>query len=71
MMACGFGISDDIPPPGASAEGLVCPRCGCRHFLALETRRHGEGIRRRRECRNCGWRVWTQEQITPPKELED
>ncbi len=56
-----------------AAEGLVCPRCGCRHFLrVVDTRGVAGGIRRRRECRNCGRRIWTREEITPPRaELED
>jgi len=57
---------------GRQEAGLSCPRCGCRHFLVVDTRGEPDGIRRRRECRNCGWRVWTHEEITPPPpELED
>lgn len=55
-----------------AADGLTCPKCGCRHFLVVDTRVVASGVRRRRECRNCGWRVWTREEITPsPTELED
>jgi len=55
-----------------TAEGLVCPKCGCRHFLVADTRRAAGSIRRRRQCRNCGWRIWTREEITPPPpEMED
>ena len=43
-------------------RGLVCPECGCRHFDVLETVPAPAGkIRRRRQCRNCGWRTTTVE----------
>ena len=43
------------------AGGLECPHCGCRHFNVLHTYRAGDGIRRRRACRNCGWETTTRE----------
>jgi len=43
-------------------RGLECPRCGCRHFRVLYTRRAWGGrILRRRECRHCGRRMTTYE----------
>jgi len=43
-------------------KGLVCPRCGCRHFLVVYTRPLRSGrIQRRRECRHCGHRITTTE----------
>jgi len=46
----------------AEKRGLECPRCGCRHFRVLYTRRAiGGRILRRRECRHCGRRVTTYE----------
>lgn len=47
----------------ADAHGLVCPRCGCRHFAVLYTRRAWGGrLLRRRTCRHCGRRMTTYEQ---------
>jgi transcriptional regulator NrdR family protein len=44
-------------------RGIECPRCGCKHFRVLYTRRAlGGRILRRRECRHCGRRVTTYEQ---------
>jgi len=44
--------------------GLVCRTCGCRHFHVLYTRRASRGrLMRRRECRHCGRRVTTSEQV--------
>ena len=49
----------------ASRRGLECPRCGCRHFRVLHTRRASGGrILRRRECRHCGRRMTTYEKTT-------
>jgi len=46
----------------AEKRGLECPRCGCRHFRVLYTRRAiGGRILRRRECRHCGRRMTTHE----------
>lgn len=43
-------------------RGLVCTKCGCRHFHVLYTRPVVNGrILRRRECRHCGYRVTTYE----------
>jgi transcriptional regulator NrdR family protein len=43
-------------------RGLVCPRCGCRHFEVVYTRASfGAKIIRRRECRHCGKRITTWE----------
>jgi DNA-directed RNA polymerase subunit RPC12/RpoP len=39
---------------GKEEKGLVCPACGCRHFITRRTT-PGEGtVRRVRVCRNCG-----------------
>ena len=56
-----------IPPPtvrepAAEPIGLVCSRCGCRHFFVLYTRpARGDRIRRRKECRHCGRQITTFE----------
>jgi hypothetical protein len=42
-------------------HGLVCRKCHCREFFVVYTRPVVDGIRRRRECRNCGWRIVTTE----------
>lgn len=45
-------------------RGLICPKCGCRHFRVIYTRaRWGGRILRRRQCRHCGKRVTTFEQL--------
>ena len=46
-----------------SRLGLECPKCGCRHFRVIYTRPKKAQIIRRKECRYCGWRVLTREQI--------
>jgi len=45
-------------------RGLVCPKCGCKHFYVVYTRpTWGGRIMRRRECRNCGRRIVTSERM--------
>lgn len=53
--------------------GLICPRCGCRHFLpdgsgghestwkTVRTELRSGAVRRRRICRHCGRRIFTIE----------
>lgn len=43
-------------------EGLMCPRCGCRHLPVQYTRQRNGYIMRVRECRYCGRRMTTREQ---------
>ena len=43
--------------------GLVCRRCGCRHFHTIYTRPRNDGVIRRKRCRNCGHAVTTREKI--------
>ena len=51
-------MTDENTPP----LGLVCHRCGCRHFFVVYTRPKPNGvIIRRRECRHCGTRIMTCE----------
>jgi transcriptional regulator NrdR family protein len=55
---------DDHDQAKATEEkrGIECPRCGCRHFRVLYTRRAWGGrILRRRECRHCERRITTYE----------
>ncbi len=56
-------MSDDRVPMVLSAvkDGIVCPRCGCRHFRVVYTRRKPSVIMRLRECRHCGRRIVTKE----------
>jgi len=43
-------------------DGLVCRKCGCKHFRVIYTRPTGRHrIKRRRECRACGHRMTTWE----------
>lgn len=44
-------------------QGLMCPKCECRHFYTVWTRRVGKTIRRGRECRYCGRRTITVEKV--------
>jgi uncharacterized protein (DUF983 family) len=50
--------------------GLVCPKCGCSHLFDIDrpwtvthNRPHFGFIKRKRVCRNCGWKVTTHERI--------
>jgi len=66
---------DPLPPPpyvpprpepveAPESFGIMCPRCGCRHFEVYDTRpAPGGRIRRRRECRHCGRRIVTHEKL--------
>ncbi len=48
-----------IDPEGA----VICPYCGHDNSRVIDTRDLGRMIRRRRECRQCGKRFTTYEQI--------
>lgn len=53
-----------IVPGVEPGKGLVCPECGCRHFLVVYTRPGPEDrIIRRRACRHCGKRLTTVEKV--------
>ena len=47
----------------SNCKGLECPRCGCRHLYVVYTRQRLKKILRVRECRHCGRRIKTYEQI--------
>ena len=40
------------------AESIACPKCGGMKSIVVDSRKCADGIRRRRECDNCGER-WT------------
>lgn len=42
---------------------MKCPYCGATESRVVDTREVGDGIRRRRECQNCGQRYTTYEQV--------
>ncbi len=46
---------------------MKCPKCACLDDKVLESRtiKDGAGVRRRRECLNCGHRFSTCEEIIP------
>jgi hypothetical protein len=46
---------------GGVNRGLVCRKCGSRHFLVVYTRPRDGCIVRSRKCRNCGTRMITWE----------
>lgn len=55
-----------VKSPGAGkreCEGIACPRCGCCHHYTLETRKSRNKLRRRRECRYCGVKFTTFEEV--------
>ena len=62
------GPPGDNPQP-AAPPGVICPNCGCRHFLGedgrpwevVKTELKFGFIRRRRVCRHCGRVVYTRE----------
>jgi len=63
-------------PKGDGVRGIRCPSCGCGHFRVVYTRRAWGGrVIRRRECRHCGRRVTTSEQMgstpLPVVDMED
>lgn len=45
------------------AEGIVCPKCGCRHMNVSYGRKQLGFVQRVKYCRNCGQRVLTREAI--------
>ena len=44
---------------------MRCPRCACQDDKVMDSRatKEGAGVRRRRECLNCGHRFTTYEEI--------
>jgi transcriptional regulator NrdR family protein len=52
------------PIPTSGERGFICLKCGHQGFRVIYTRRAiGRRVNRRRECRKCGWRVTTWEQM--------
>ena len=50
--------------PGEGDRDLECRKCRCRHFRVVYTRPyHGGRIMRRCECRLCGRRMTTWENV--------
>jgi len=47
----------------SESQGIECPRCGCRHLYVVYTRPRYKKILRVRECRYCGRRIKTYEQV--------
>lgn len=52
---------DARPDPASEPLGLVCPKCGCRHFETTHTERRRNAILRRKTCRHCGRKVVSTE----------
>jgi transcriptional repressor NrdR len=44
---------------------MNCPYCGYHDSKVIDSRNVNEGIRRRRQCLNCGARFTTQERLQP------
>jgi transcriptional regulator NrdR family protein len=50
--------------PDEEPRGIICIKCGCAHFYTLDTTRVRNGkIRRLKQCRHCGKRIHTYEEI--------
>ncbi len=46
------------------SRGICCPKCECRHMPAIKSMPQENGSTKRiRQCRNCGHRIWSEEQI--------
>ena len=48
---------------GHDGRGLVCRKCGCRHFYTTRTIPKSGCILRQKECRHCGHRMLTRERL--------
>lgn len=46
------------------AANLICEECGSEENRVTDSRPYGDGIRRRRQCTNCGhrWTTWESTQ---------
>lgn len=49
--------------------GLRCPDCQSVRLIVVDTRPHGQTVRRRRRCKSCGRNFFTRE--FPEKILPD
>lgn len=55
---------EDLSAQASAPGGLVCPKCGCRHFLVKGTWRVKDGtVRRLRICRYCAHPINTTERV--------
>jgi len=45
-------------------HNMKCPHCNQKQSRVVDTRESGDGIRRRRQCKSCGQRFTTYEQIS-------
>jgi hypothetical protein len=54
----------DPETTGKPTGGIECRSCGCRHFWVIYVDKSKPNvIVRRRECRNCGHRITTREEV--------
>lgn len=59
LMTAERDTSKDKPP-----VGILCPQCGCRHMLAIQSNPKPKQTKLRyRECRQCGKRILTKETV--------
>lgn len=47
---------------------LKCPKCGGMNMRVVRNYPLLNRMRRRRRCANCGYKVWTSETVTKPKD---
>lgn len=52
-------------------SGLVCPNCGLRRMVVIDSRVQAGSVRRRRKCMDCNFRVTTYEVTAFEKRLID
>ncbi len=52
---------DDVMADAATADGIPCAGCGCKHSYVIRTVKVGAVIRRTRRCRHCGRVFYTSE----------
>lgn len=45
---------------------MRCPYCGSEQLIVTDSRPHGSGTKRRRECADCGRRFTTMERPVLP-----
>jgi transcriptional regulator NrdR family protein len=42
---------------------MKCPKCGYGYSIVIETKKHGNAKKRRRECSGCGLRYTSYEML--------
>ncbi len=53
----------ELSQQAQKSAGFVCSHCGSDSYWVTKTRDGRDSIKRVRECRKCGKKVWTRETI--------